>query len=171
MELAVALTSFVIFLWSIFFVWILSLFVLVIAVYFTSKANIARQGVKGENTLRKVLKNALSDEYTGIFNVPAIAGDIDCVLVGPLGVYAIDAKHHKGTITYAYGGWNQLKVGRGGTAYHGKIGNPSRQMMGHIHFLKGLLQEGHRSVRPPSKHKLALEEDSIIRRPSATYSC
>jgi hypothetical protein len=65
--------------------------------------------------------------------------DIDCVLVGPSGLFVFEAKHHHGLILYRNGMWGRVKVGRRGTLYRGQLGNPSGQLYRNIRKLKELL--------------------------------
>jgi hypothetical protein len=99
-----------------------------------------RQGLIGELTFRIKLKELLSDDHTAFYGYPLKrGGDLDCLVLGPTGLYALEVKHHNGTIQYTEGGWSQVKVGQGGTAYRGKLKNPSGQMMSGLHEVKELL--------------------------------
>jgi hypothetical protein len=98
------------------------------------------RGHEGEMLLRDHLHSILDDEYMAFFGVPiAGAGDIDCVVVGPAGLFCIEAKHHNGTILYNESGWKQIKVGRGGTAYTGNLKNPSGQVCKAVITIKDYL--------------------------------
>lgn len=99
------------------------------------------QGVNGEEILRRKLRSTLSEDYTAFYNVPLNPGDIDCVVVGPSGVYAFEVKNHRGEIVYNEGGWSQIKVGRGGTAYKGHLSNPSGQLGKYIRQLREELEK------------------------------
>lgn len=93
-------------------------------------------GMQGENTLREYLRPLLSDKYTAFYNVPTGYGDIDCVVAGTTGIYALEVKNHKGLIRFRDGKWSQVKIGAGGTAYNGSLKNPSNQLVGGIMRLK-----------------------------------
>lgn len=93
-------------------------------------------GMQGENTLREYLRPLLSDKYTAFYNVPTGYGDIDCVVAGTTGIYALEVKNHKGVVRFRGGEWNQIEVGAGGTAYRGRLKNPSRQLVSGIMRLK-----------------------------------
>ncbi len=93
-------------------------------------------GLQGEMRLRTYLRRILSDKYTAFYNVPTDRGDLDCLIMGPTGVYAIEAKHHKGVVTCADGTWRQIKIGRKGTVYEGRLNSPVYQLMHNIKYLK-----------------------------------
>ncbi len=102
------------------------------------KRSLYKIGLKGEDALRGHLREILTDEHTVLYNVPVEKGDIDCIIIGPDGIYAIEAKNHKGVITYADNTWRQVKKGRNGY-YAGSIKNPSGQLVNSIKWLKGYL--------------------------------
>jgi hypothetical protein len=104
-----------------------------------------RCGIRGEQVLRlHLLSSELCDEYTAYYNVPlngnGRASDIDCVLVGPSGLFVFEAKHHNGLILYRNGVWARIKAGRRGTLYSGRLGNPSGQLCRNIRKLRELLR-------------------------------
>ena len=103
------------------------------------KKSIFEIGLKGEKALRDHLREILTDEHTVLYNVPAEKGDIDCIIIGPDGLYAIAAKNHKGVITYADSSWKQVKRSRNGSFHTGSLKNPSFQLIGNIKWLKGYL--------------------------------
>jgi hypothetical protein len=88
-------------------------------------------GAEGEAILRKILRRTLSDEYTAYYGYKTNNnGDIDCIIVGPKGVFVIEVKHYKGIISYSEKtGWSHLKVGRRGTVYKGFLKDPGKQVM------------------------------------------
>ena len=97
-------------------------------------------GLEGEKALRKALKRMLPDEYTAFFNIiPEGGREIDCLLIGPSGVYVFEAKHSKGEISLNENGWRQIK-GRGKNAYYKNPGSPSRQIRGAVGGLKRYLR-------------------------------
>ena len=103
-----------------------------------------RCGIQGEQVLRvHLLSSGLGDEYTAYYNLPLNGNgklsDIDCVLVGPFGLFVFEAKHHHGLILYRNGVWARIKAGRRGTRYWGQLGNPSGQLYRNIRKLKELL--------------------------------
>jgi len=107
-----------------------------------------RCGIRGEQVLRAhLLSSGLRDEYTAYYNLPLNGNgrnsDIDCVLVGPCGLFVFEAKHHHGLILCRNGIWARIKVGRRGTLYGGQLGNPSGQLSRNIRKLKELLEQAY----------------------------
>jgi hypothetical protein len=103
-----------------------------------------RCGIQGEQVLRvHLLSSGLGDEYTAYYNLPLNGNgrnsDIDCILVGPSGIFVFEVKHHHGLILYRNGVWARIKAGRRGTRYWGQLGNPSGQLYRNIRKLKELL--------------------------------
>ena len=107
-----------------------------------AEKRILENGIKGEDTLRGRLKEILSDEYIGIFNIPLKeGGDIDCFLIGPTGAYLFEVKFHKGYILYCDRKWTQEKIGKKGKVYEGThLKNPGLQVMRGINEVKKLLR-------------------------------
>lgn len=110
-----------------------------------------RYGIKGERILRNHLRSLnLGDEYTAYYNLPTNGNgktfDIDCILVGPVGLYVFEVKHHAGLIFYRDGIWAQIKVGRRGNPYAGHLKDPSGQLLRNIRKLKALLGQDDSNV-------------------------
>jgi len=106
-----------------------------------SAINIFRSGLQGETILKQTL-SSLPDDFVAFYNVPINnSGDIDCILTGPKGVFAIEIKNHKGTIIYSENGWKQIKTGQGGTQYQGYLTNPGKQLLSNMHKFKTFLAE------------------------------
>ncbi|PLS78769.1 MAG: hypothetical protein CYG59_16630 [Chloroflexi bacterium] len=89
---------------------------------------IKRAGAAGEAVLPQLLR-ALPDTYTLLNGVPVpgARADIDHVLVGPRGIWAIEAKHHVGMVQCVGDAWGYARLGAGGIPRSGHIGNPSQQ--------------------------------------------
>lgn len=70
------------------------------------------KGVEGERKTAEYLEPLLSDDYVALYNrlVDGHTGDIDCLLIGPTGVYAIETKNWSGRSTVRN---NRLFVGEG----------------------------------------------------------
>lgn len=103
-----------------------------------------RCGIRGEQALRAhLLASGLSGAYTAYYNVPLNGNgrksDIDCILIGPSGLFVFEVKHHHGLILCRNGMWSRIKVGRQGTLYRGQLGDPSGQLYRNIRKLKELL--------------------------------
>lgn len=108
----------------------------------SKQKEIFEYGLTGEESLKRTLRNILSDDYAAFYNVPFNGiGDVDCIVVGRSSVYIFEAKHHAGEISFTGDGWIQIKIGRRGTAYHGNLSNPTKQLDKAIRkvrdFLKG----------------------------------
>ena len=102
-----------------------------------------RCGIHGEQVLRAhLLAWGLGDDYTAYYNLPlngkGKASDIDCILVGPSGLFVFEVKHHHGFVLYRNGIWARIKAGRMGTLYRGQLGDPSGQLYRNIRKLKEL---------------------------------
>jgi len=98
-------------------------------------------GIDGEPIFRQELRELLGNGWTAFCNQPTGHGDIDCVLVGPSGLFAFEIKHHWGLIIYQNGRWLQLKVGAHGKPYRGSLKNPSLQLLAGVRSLKERLAE------------------------------
>ncbi len=84
---------------SIWYLFVILLIVLgyPLAKIFLRKSDLYSQGLWGEQSIGKELRN-LSDEFF-VFHglrVPGV-GDIDYVVIGPTGVFAIEVKSHRGS--------------------------------------------------------------------------
>jgi Nuclease-related domain len=54
-------------------------------------------GIDGELIFRQELRELLGNGWTAFYNLPTGPGDIDCVLVGPSGLYG--EMHFSGSLT------------------------------------------------------------------------
>lgn len=84
----------------------------------------------------------LPDDYT-VFNQVIVPNgksvrELDFVVVGPNGVFAIEVKHHRGEISGKETdfSWCQRKRSRAGNTYEQDLRNPVGQIKGAIHALK-----------------------------------
>ncbi len=97
-------------------------------------------GIEGEETLRKKLRQYLSDEYSVFYNISTGHGDIDCVIVGPSGVLALEMKNYVGKVFYTKEGlWGRFRRNSRGTVDRLPISNPSGQLLKNISILKNVL--------------------------------
>lgn len=89
---------------------------------------VKRAGAAGEAVLPQLLRD-LPDSYTLLNGVPVPGShaDIDHVLVGPGGLWALEAKHHVGMVQCVGDSWGYMRRGRGGVPQEGHIGSPSQQ--------------------------------------------
>lgn len=61
---------------------------------FINQREIYAAGFEGEQILRNALRKMLTDEYSAFFNIIIDGvGEIDCIVIGPAGLYVIEAKH------------------------------------------------------------------------------
>ncbi|MFH7836290.1 MAG: nuclease-related domain-containing protein, partial [Candidatus Aenigmatarchaeota archaeon] len=102
-------------------------FISILSHAFSNDTTVLEAGLSGEYALREKLRGILSDNYTVIYNYPTPYGDIDALVVGPAGVFVLEAKNHNGYITIDENGWRRQKVGQMGTVYDASIGNPEKQ--------------------------------------------
>lgn len=124
-------------------------FIVCIAICQETFSDIAsmRQGMEGEFISRRYLRSlSLPDQYTAYYNIPITydngsVQDIDCLIMGPVGLFALEIKHHNGMIFYKNGQWAQVKIGRKGTPYFGGLKNPSGQLMSYVQKLKSIIRE------------------------------
>lgn len=101
---------------------------------------IKRAGAAGEAVLPQLLRS-LPDSYTLLNGVPVPGSraDIDHVLVGPNGIWAIEAKNHVGMVQCVGEAWGYSRLGRGGIPVAGHIGSPSEQAQRHAAALERFL--------------------------------
>lgn len=69
--------------------------------------------------------------------------ELDFVVVGPRGIFAIEVKHHRGAISGRETdlGWRQRKRSHAGNFYEQDLRNPVGQLKGAIHVLKRYLRD------------------------------
>lgn len=88
----------------------------------------------------------LPDEYTVFNQVVVPCGksfrELDFVVIGPNGIFAIEVKHHRGQISGKETDftWCQRKCSRAGNSYEQDLRNPVGQLKGAIHVLKQYLK-------------------------------
>ena len=97
-------------------------------------------GDEGEKIVVDALM-PLDDNYYLINSIvlPESRGDIDHIVIGPNGIFVIEAKNYSGEISCIGDEWKRQKTGRGGTAYDIEIGSPSNQVKRNAKMLKDLL--------------------------------
>lgn len=97
-------------------------------------------GAKGEEKTAKQLKQLKGRYHVFHYVVlPRTKGDIDHIVIGPNGIFVIETKNNKGTITCNGDSWSQHKTGKKGGHYKGKIGSPSRQAKRHASMLANMI--------------------------------
>lgn len=106
------------------------------------QAAIYRLGATGESRLKGLLRETLSDEFVCFSGFPTRRnGDIDCLILGPTGLYAVEVKHHNGVVALTSRGWVQIKKGKSGVAYQGQLQDPGKQLMRSVYDLKDCLEK------------------------------
>jgi hypothetical protein len=100
-----------------------------------------RAGLRGQRLLPQVLAS-LDDSYYLLNNLqlPARADDLDHILVGPNGVFALETKNHRGRIHWRDGQWYQSKVSRRGHLQpETPIRDPSQQLKRNVDYLRSCI--------------------------------
>ena len=105
------------------------------------------QGVLGEDNSAEMLASMLDDSYTVFQNVVVTLdgkqSEIDLVVVGMNGIFAIEVKNRNGRIEGGYDNdrWFQHKTGRGGSDYSSDFYSPVKQVATHVFRLAGFLKK------------------------------
>ncbi len=91
-----------------------------------------RSGLTGEQTVVKNLSEKLSNAYS-LFNDVLLkdgkrTGNVDHIIVGPTGIFVIETKNNKGTVTYDGNRWTGIS------------GSPSRQAISNTFRVKDILK-------------------------------
>lgn len=119
----------------------------IISSKFTGKTKIYGYGIKGELAIAKELSK-LNDKYL-IYNDIVIGGkekgaQIDHLVLSPYGIFCIETKNMRGTITGKEedNNWIQRKTGKNGKIFEKEFYNPCKQSGGHVNALKNMLVHG-----------------------------
>jgi hypothetical protein len=107
-----------------------------------------RAGLRGQRLLPQVLV-ALDDSYYLINNLklPGRADDIDHVVVGSNGIFALETKHHRGRIFWRDGQWYQAKMSRSGRLQpETPIRDPARQLKRNVDYLRTCINRTDRAL-------------------------
>lgn len=98
-------------------------------------------GLRGQHLLAKLLA-PLSDSYYLINNLklPGRADDVDHMVIGPNGIFALEAKHHRGRIFWRDGQWYQSKIShRGRLQPEEPIRDPTQQLKRNVDYLRSCI--------------------------------
>jgi hypothetical protein len=91
-----------------------------------------KSGLNGERSVIKNISNKLGVNYS-LFNDVMLKdgkrGNIDHIIVGPTGVFAIETKNNKETVSFNGADWSGIR------------GNPSQQAKSHAVRINGILKE------------------------------
>lgn len=110
---------------------------------------ILQAGLQGEQRAAALFAK-LPEEYIVLSDLKVHyrqkESQIDHVVVGPTGVFAVETKNLRGLITGDGEAkqWHQQKRGAGGRSYHSDFYNPQDQVGTHVFRLAGLLRENGR---------------------------
>jgi hypothetical protein len=105
--------------------------------------NTLRAGLRGQRSTVETL-SLLDDNYYLINNLklPNRADDVDHLVVGPNGVFALETKNHRGRIFLEDGQWYQSKTSRSGRPQPQEaIRDPTRQLKRNIDYLRACINE------------------------------
>lgn len=103
--------------------------------------NTLRAGLRGQRSTVEILL-LLDHNYYLINNLrlPGRADDVDHLVVGPNGVFALETKNHRGRIFLEDGQWYQSKTSRGGRPQPKEaIRDPTRQLKRNIDYLRACI--------------------------------
>jgi hypothetical protein len=100
-----------------------------------------RAGLEGQRVLPQIL-SCLDDRYYLINNLklPGRSDDVDHMVIGPNGVFALETKHHRGRIYWRDGQWYQSKISRQGRPQpEVAIRDPTRQLKRNVDYLRSCI--------------------------------
>ena len=104
-----------------------------------------RSGLKGEEEVSRIV-STLPETYVGVSNVKVYyenkMSELDMVVVGPTGIFIVEAKNHRGSISGDYEDQylTYEKVSSGGQYYEKSMYNPVRQVGTHTYRLSHFLR-------------------------------
>jgi hypothetical protein len=105
-------------------------------------------GLRGQRLLTTALA-CLDDSYYLINNLklPGRADDVDHIVIGPNGIFALETKHHRGRIFCHNGQWYQSKMSRGGHLQPDEpIRDPVQQLKRNIDYLRTCINHTDRAL-------------------------
>jgi hypothetical protein len=100
-----------------------------------------RAGLRGQNRATEILA-VLNDDYYLLNNLklPERADDVDHLVVGPNGLFALETKNHRGRIYCRQGQWYQAKISRKGRPQPEEpIRDPTQQLKRNVDYLRGCI--------------------------------
>ena len=98
-------------------------------------------GLRGQSRIPEVLAD-LGDDYYLLNNLklPGRADDVDHMVIGPNGIFALETKNHRGHIFWREGLWYQEKVSRQGRQQpEESIRDPSQQLKRNVDYLRSCI--------------------------------
>jgi hypothetical protein len=101
-----------------------------------------KAGLEGQRALVRTL-SVFDDRYYLVNNLglPGRGDDIDHLVIGPNGVFALETKHYSGRIYCRGEQWYQAKTSRGGFAQPERpIRDPARQLKRNVDYLRACIK-------------------------------
>lgn len=95
-------------------------------------------GLRGQQHMTEILA-LLDDDYYLLNNLklPGRADDIDHIVVGPNGIFALETKNHRGRIFWRDGAWYYSKISQAGHPQPEEpIRDPTQQLKRNIDYLR-----------------------------------
>jgi hypothetical protein len=95
-------------------------------------------GLAGQHLVPQIL-SVLDNRYYLInnLNLPGRADDVDHIVIGPNGIFALETKNHRGRILWREGEWIQSKMSRGGHPQpDAPMRDPAQQLKRNIDYLR-----------------------------------
>jgi hypothetical protein len=125
-------------------------------------------GLWGQNHMTEVL-TLLNDDYYLLNNLrlPGRADDVDHMVVGPNGIFALETKNHRGRILWREGQWYQAKVSRKGRPQPEEpIRDPSQQLKRNVDYLRGCINRTDPALS--RRTRLWIEGAAVFTHPAVT---
>jgi len=106
----------------------------------------------------------LPDSYVLISGVvvPPNRGDTDHIILGPNGIFVIEAKHYGGEIKCDGDDWERYKIGAKGKRYELWIGSPSNQVKRNAKVLKDFILKHKKEIFEERKRTPHIWVESIL---------
>jgi hypothetical protein len=123
-------------------------------------------GLRGQNRMTEVLAR-LDDDYYLLNNLslPGRADDVDHMVVGPNGIFALETKNHRGRIFWREGEWYQAKVSRKGRPQPEEpIRDPSQQLKQNVDYLRSCIN--HTDPALSQRTRLWIEGAAVFTHPT-----
>ena len=98
-------------------------------------------GLRGQSRVPEILAD-LGDDYYLLNNLklPGRADDVDHMVIGPNGIFALETKNHRGHIFWREGQWYQAKISRQGRPQPEEpIRDPSQQLKRNVDYLRSCI--------------------------------
>lgn len=125
-------------------------------------------GLRGQRRMLEIL-GPLDDRYYLINNLklPDRADDIDHLIIGPNGVFALETKNHRGRIYWQDGQWYQAKISRSGRPQpEAPIRDPTRQLKRNIDYLRSCIN--HTDYALSQRTRLWIEGAVVFTHPTVS---